>query len=86
MSFASFWDEEAQRSGHKVFSLRFQMFLGGEDLRHYDFKRRLDECKVFAKAINKPSLPDYAVVRVKEQVSILHRNSKFRTRQSSKSC
>lgn len=41
-------------------------FLGGEDVRKLNYKDRLQQCSIFAKAINKPSLPDYTVVRAKE--------------------
>jgi cap1 methyltransferase len=41
-------------------------FLGGEDIRKLNYKDRLQQCKIFAKAINKPSLPDYTIVRAKE--------------------
>ena len=54
----------------KLFFFRFQVFLGGEDQRHLDYKSRLENCRVFARAINKPSLPDYAVVRAKEMFGL----------------
>ena len=47
-----------------------QVFLGGEDLRNMDYVSRLEQCKIFAKAINKPSLPDYAFVRAKESFGL----------------
>ena len=54
----------------KFYFFRFQVFLGGEDQRHLDYKSRLENCRVFARAINKPSLPDYAVVRAKEMFGL----------------
>ena len=37
-----------------------------------DYKSRLEQCRIFARAINKPSLPDYAVVRAKEIFGLEH--------------
>ena len=47
-------------------------FLGGEDLRGMDFIRRNEMCKLFAKAMNKTSLPSYVTIRSKEVFGFEH--------------
>ena len=40
--------------------------MGGEDLREIDFIKRNEMCRIFAKAMNKSSLPGYVTIRSKE--------------------
>ena len=44
--------------------------MGGDDLRHVDFIRRNELCKIFAKAMNKSSMPGYIAIRCKEIFSL----------------
>lgn len=42
------------------------LFIGGEDIRNLDLKSRNSNLKLMAEAVNKPTWPDLALIRVKE--------------------
>merc|ERR1712142_240435 len=46
------------------------LFLGGEDLRDTDIKTRNELAKVFCKAMNKTTVPEYVTLRAKEMFGL----------------
>jgi cap1 methyltransferase len=58
-------EAKAQRS-IKVLHVMDAFVLGGNRIDGLAFEERLDRCKIFAKAVNKPTRTDLARVYVKE--------------------